>query len=260
MITPWFRRRTQSRSRHRVKVPPSLERLEDRVTPAEIWVRFTGLSPVATINTPTLTWQASEGVIRYDLSIYRSSDLTVPVQSYAGLTGTSFTVPQPLSNDQYRVTITARDAANETYSDSRFLLVSHLAPVAHVIYVFNVGASISASTAVPPNLPYFGGLAAADWAVNYGAFGGGLLPDWNGLDIWYKAILSTPSVNARDRFPVLGAVYNTHGDLVAANYQQLWSGTLSNPVGYFENGAPVPPGTWVWTGTTYGGTWDSIGS
>lgn len=69
--------------------------------------------------------------------------------------------------------------------------------------------SIDTDTTVPPAIPQFGGLAAADYGVTYAAAGGGLITGWNSSDIIYKAILSTEGNNARDRLAISGPVYNT---------------------------------------------------
>jgi hypothetical protein len=71
----------------------------------------------------------------------------------------------------------------------------------------------------------------------------------------WKAIMSTPTVNAVDNAPTYSDVpiYNTHGDRVANNSADLWDGSIRNPIQYNENGELYTDSS-VWTNTYYDGT------
>jgi len=117
---------------------------------------------------------------------------------------------------------------------------------------------------VPPFLPGFGGLDAADWAVTFYASQGGLLEPffpgtfWDSHNIIYKAVLSTQAMPAVDRLDIQAPIYNTNGDLIATGEADLWDGSIANPVGYDEFGNAVAEGTKVWSGTTGSGSWGAI--
>ena len=74
----------------------------------------------------------------------------------------------------------------------------------------------------------------------------------------WKAIVSTPTSNARENAPSYANVpiFNTAGELVASGSSQLWSGTeILNPIKYDQDGASIYGrlSWWVWTGTdSYG--------
>ena len=68
-----------------------------------------------------------------------------------------------------------------------------------------------------------------------------------------KAVLSTSTVDARDRINVQGPVYNTHGDLIATDAADLWDGSIANPIRYDESGVDAFGTVAVWTGTSSNG-------
>jgi hypothetical protein len=109
-------------------------------------------------------------------------------------------------------------------------------------------------------------MPAADWIVTFAvynascaappgldpaAYFGMPLDQWDGVTPTYKAILSTLTEYARDRVPITGRVYNTHGELVATSLDQFWSSYHTADVGYDEYGNALPGSTVnVWTGTS----------
>jgi hypothetical protein len=125
----------------------------------------------------------------------------------------------------------------------------------HLIFATSFQTDIDTDTSVPPATPFFGGLAAADYAVTYTAWAAGMLPDWNFADLAWHAVLSTNGHNAKDRISVQGPIYNTHGDLIANDANDLWDGSIANPVGYDEIGQLITSDFGVWTGTKPDGTW-----
>jgi hypothetical protein len=93
----------------------------------------------------------------------------------------------------------------------------------HIVFATSLLTDIDSTPAVPPSFPSFGGLDAADWLVTFAAFNAGRVPDWDGVATTWTAILSSDSVNARDRVTISGPVYNTNGDLVANGFSDFWS-------------------------------------
>ena len=133
--------------------------------------------------------------------------------------------------------------------------------VYHTAFATSFVTVIDTNTRVPPAVPYWGGLDAADFTVTYAAWQGGMLPEWNYSDIVYHAILSTNGSNAKDRLAIAGPVLNTRSVLVALNGEGFWSGEIANPIEYDQYGNLMTGATSVWTGTTVSGVWsgDSAG-
>ncbi len=104
----------------------------------------------------------------------------------------------------------------------------------HRVFVTSEPYAISTSTVVPPAPGTFGGLAAADWNVNSHADSAGLITDWNGSDIPYRAILSDFTGEARTRLSITGPVYNTANEIIANDFEDFWDGSLINPIRYEE--------------------------
>jgi hypothetical protein len=130
----------------------------------------------------------------------------------------------------------------------------------HIIFATSFVTVISSDTTVPPALPAFGGLAAADYTVTFAAAQAGLVPGWNDLDITYKALLSTNGNDARDRITITGPVYNTNGFLIANSAADLWDGSIANPVMFDEYGDSISGELRDWTGTLVNGTATSSGN
>jgi len=113
------------------------------------------------------------------------------------------------------------------------------------------GHRIFVTSSTQPN-GNLGGLAGADHICNQAATASEI-PGIVGGE--FRAILSTDSVNARDRFSGDGPVYRSDGALVSSTLEGLWttsvdppSTELVNPVNHDENGDPVPPSN-TWTGS-----------
>lgn len=67
-------------------------------------------------------------------------------------------------------------------------------------------------------------------------------------DISWKAIASTPTVDADDHIGVVAPVYRLDGTRIADDESDLWSGSIQEEISITETGSPV---AWeVWTGTT----------
>ena len=132
----------------------------------------------------------------------------------------------------------------------------------------------------PPSFTLFGGTAAADWVVTLAAAEGavnseidsafGLTPDefmtgdpntpWDFLSGHWQAVLSDSGLSgdggdARDRLTIDGPVYNTQGELVATDLDDLFDGQIDAPILYDETGAEVTGNLSVWSGTTPAGVW-----
>jgi hypothetical protein len=99
----------------------------------------------------------------------------------------------------------------------------------------------------------FSGLTSADLAVTWFAWQANLLPSWNFVDPLFHAVLSTNGHNAKDRVNITGPIYNFHGDVIVTDANDLWDGSIANPVRFDEYGSPQ--GSAVWTGTNASGVW-----
>lgn len=69
----------------------------------------------------------------------------------------------------------------------------------------------------------------------------------------YKAVLSTETVDARDRMNVVGRVINTLGSTLANNATDLWDGTVETSI-LDEYRVLGSVGHYVWTGSIADGT------
>jgi hypothetical protein len=130
----------------------------------------------------------------------------------------------------------------------------------HLVFVTSFPTKVTnASTVPPPSSDMFGSMPAADWVVTMAAFDAGLLADWNGLDLVYKAILSTLTEVAHDHVPITAPVYNTRGELVATDYAEFWSYSHRATLAYDEYGSSIPGDQYgmvkVWTGTWVNGNY-----
>jgi hypothetical protein len=125
----------------------------------------------------------------------------------------------------------------------------------HTVFATSFVTLIDTDTSVPPAMPYWGGLNAADFAVTFAAWQGGLLPNWNFSDIVYHAILSTNSLNAKNRLSIVGPILNTRNVLVASSWDNLWTNGMVNPIEYDQYGNLMTGVTTVWTGTAESGVW-----
>jgi len=63
----------------------------------------------------------------------------------------------------------------------------------------------------------------------------------------WRAIGSTKNDEARDNALVQGPVYNTRGEMVAADSADIWDGSLLNPIRYTETG-DTPSSNFTWDG------------
>jgi hypothetical protein len=94
-----------------------------------------------------------------------------------------------------------------------------------------------------------GGLSGADSKCASLASAAGRSGNW-------RAILSTSTVNARDRFPGAGPIADPQGRVVANGMSDLWDGTIQRRIELNESG--VSRGTTlVWSGTATTGNRDS---
>jgi len=125
----------------------------------------------------------------------------------------------------------------------------------HLIFATSEQYSASDDPSVPPGTSgEFGNMAAADWYCTEAAHYGGLLEEpWDFQELIWTAYLSDSNIDAVDRIEITGPVYNTQGDLIAADADEFWSphAVWHNPVGYDEFGDAIPPspGNRVWTGS-----------
>ncbi|MEZ4743726.1 MAG: hypothetical protein R3B45_14995 [Bdellovibrionota bacterium] len=207
--------------------------------------------------TPTFSWTASVDAVSYDLTIASDASCTTPVLVVTDILDISHTLTTALAPDTYSSCVRAYDqAGNFTDATNNGLAFTVKAPLPahHEIFVTSAVTGLDGSPAFPPSYPEFGHLDAADWICSFAAADGGRNPGWDGLSTPWKALLSVPGVNANSRIFVQAPVYNTNGDLLAADYPELWSGSLQAPVLYDEFGQAITHTFEVFTGTNYNGT------
>ena len=121
------------------------------------------------------------------------------------------------------------------------------------LWVSTVDYPIFTSSTYPPSGDV-GGLAGGDYNVTYEAYAAGWIPDWDGDEILFHAILSDETTNARDRLSIVGPIYNLGNELIASDAADLWDGTIDHAIRYDVFGNSVPDGTRVWAGCTAQGT------
>jgi hypothetical protein len=216
-------------------------------------------APMAPVNaqTATIAWQASERAIEYDLAVSTASDCSAPIEEYVGLTVTSQETGY-LANGIYYACVTARDDEGRTTvaTNNGFSFeMAYVPPKEHLIFITMTDTVIDENETFPPNSPSWGGLVAADYLCTEQAFYAGLLATWDYMTPVYQAVLSTPTVNARDRLVIEGEIKNMAGDIVASSAAELWSSILNAAIQYDEYGQIVRVGTDIWTGTFSDGTW-----
>jgi hypothetical protein len=73
-------------------------------------------------------------------------------------------------------------------------------------------------------------------------------------DVHWFVVASTADVDARDNALVQAPVYNMQGELLAADYADMWDGALAHAVNYDEQRAAILPFHFVWTGSRSDGT------
>ncbi len=125
-----------------------------------------------------------------------------------------------------------------------------LAPgtVYHRLWVTAFDYPVTTSSTYPP-VTGIGGLAGGDYNVTLEAYFAGQIPDWDGEQILFHAILSDGVTNAKDRLTISGPIYNMANELIAQDAADLWDGTIDHAVRYDVLGNSVAEGTRVWTGT-----------
>ena len=128
----------------------------------------------------------------------------------------------------------------------------------HLIFATSFQTNIDSIPSLPPVNPFsFGSLEAGDWVTTVAAHWADLpgMEDWDGLEQIYTALLSIDGMDARDRITIEAPVYNTGGQLIALDADDLWDGSIENPVGFDEEGNGIEGDADVWTGTVGDGTW-----
>ncbi|MEM9410208.1 MAG: dockerin type I domain-containing protein [Planctomycetota bacterium] len=124
----------------------------------------------------------------------------------------------------------------------------------HLCFATSFQTLLSSNTTVPP-VPFdFGGIEAASWLTNFAAAQSGLLPDWDGATISWRAVLSDSTANAIDHTNIVGPVYNVVGQRLANDAVDFFDGELFHPIGFDEFGNPIDPEQDdFWSGTAVGG-------
>ncbi|MFH1359331.1 MAG: hypothetical protein ABIH37_05570 [archaeon] len=226
------------------------------VTPPDA---FYILSPIGTIddNTPEVNWEIAAGATSYDLIISTLSDCSVATQEFLDLSATSQVLAE-LADNTYYTCVTAKDDVGNSIDASNngvSFVVDTIPPFKHLIFATEVLTNIGSGP--DSGFPNFYGIDEADYICTISAWDAGYVPDWNGVDIFYKALLSDESVDARDHITVVGPIYNMNGDLIAYDATDLWDGDIQNPIAYDENGNVITGDLDVWSGSSLNGTWNT---
>jgi hypothetical protein len=213
---------------------------KDTVAPAEFLV--TGPAGVQATATPTITWSAAEGAANYTVNITSDAACENIYKSYSNILEPSFTITEGIANGFWHICVTAQDlASNSRQASNNGLLMTVDGPFQ---YLFATSSTFTGSQ--------IGSLENADDICTLNAFIGNLIPDWNGIDRTYRAVLSTSSVNAKDRVVTDRSIFNRNNQLITFG-SGLWTGVLVNAVQYDENGSLIGSAP-VWSGSNSDGT------
>lgn len=112
------------------------------------------------------------------------------------------------------------------------------------------------NTNIPPDIFDMGGNPEVnDWLGTLSAYIWGLLPSWDFIEIHHWAVLSTPTVDARDRIALQDvALVDVLGNVIVNDIGDFWEGELLNPADVNPLGQHAVSGERVWTGTHADGT------
>jgi len=232
----------------------------DTAPPGEFTI--TGPSGLTYDEAPLIEWTVSLDAVKYELAIATDAGCVNAVQMYPEITGTSFQIPAPLPHDIFYSCVTSFDAAgNSTLASNNGLEfeVKIPMPERHEIFVTPGDYSMARSNSFPPHPGVISHLGDADWHCSYLA----AISKRGGVDGWdptnqqagtpWKAVLGIPGINAYSRIFIEAPVYDTTGQLLAADHNELWSQGPRVPVMFDPVGLPITGQTAVWTGSGYGG-------
>lgn len=199
---------------------------------------FAITGPMGTVTTPrpTITWEAAAGTTSYEVRIARNLACENLVDEALNVIGTSYTVDFDLPNRHYVICVTAKNGSGSTEATNNKVIVAVDVPSGygphHVVFV-SEKIDIDASQ-------------GADFDVLCSSFArnAGLDP----LDQKFQAIVSTSTLNARDKISITAKVLNTNGAQVASTSTQFWEGILDTLFNYDENGKLVTSNGAAWTG------------
>jgi hypothetical protein len=213
--------------------------------------------PALSVNDLNIQWEASAGADGYLLEISGFPDGSAPFFSQ-NLTSTLRFVTD-LDEGTYYFSVTATNAAGTTTaSNNHYQVVIDLLELQQTIFVTAQQYSIDFEELIPPPVSFFGSAAAADYHVTNIASQIGLVEQpWDLQSIHFRAILSEAFVDADIRAVINDYPFvNVHGDVVAMDEDQLWSGNHLAPI-LDQNGNAVGPVP-VWTGSTGEGEWSGF--
>lgn len=145
------------------------------------------------------------------------------------------------SNVQVSVTLTI---TNTTTGASRTIGASGSSSQPGVTQTYSIFVTSTTSNGNLGGLS--GGDAFCQTRGNAGTLTGPLGKTW-------KMVASDATTSAASRLEINGKVYDIQGNLIANNSDDLWDGTISNPVKYDEDGNDIVAGTRYWTGSDSSG-------
>ena len=123
------------------------------------------------------------------------------------------------------------------------------AQMEHVVFITSTTHGIAPGSINTPTGSNFGGQGAADFLCTEQAYAAGFIPDWNGFDKVWRALISSTGANANTRMNIIGRVVNTHGDILAVDQADFWDSTIATGVNYNEFGVLLPNNSTFWTGS-----------
>lgn len=215
-------------------------------------VLFSAATSTSSSSAVDLTFAVPSGVNDFQtIEVRRASGATAPncsggtvVQTWSGgnPAGTTRThTDTGTGGAAYSYTACVKNASNTLIRSYAMTNVTASEGASqHIAFISTIFTSASA----------IGGLAGADNRCQ-------TLATAASLSGTYKAILSTSTVNAKDRITISGPVKNTNNETVATNQADFWDGTLAANIKYSETGALISSGAAV-TGTTAAGVYSGF--
>jgi thiol-disulfide isomerase/thioredoxin len=189
--------------------------------------------PLASLGDQVVTWSAAPlvGTVTYDVFL-SSAKTCQPENSLAQRTNISDT-QMPMFTEvsidgTYFICLRAR---NE--DDTRLSPLNQGLEIVIALERFHT-AFLSKNYVRIPNGPIIPGsssnLKHFDLKCTEFAATAGLIKDWDGESVVYKAIMSDDFEDARTRINVQGQVRDTKGNLVAMDDNDLWKGDIRSPI------------------------------
>jgi hypothetical protein len=199
-----------------------------------------------------VTWTESASATSYQFVLSQHADLSFPLYNET-VTGTSKAVS--VVSGTYYISVKAVNSNGEAAAENNgFSFSVELPPVDQLIFVTSIRYFVSATNSYPPAATSFGSARAADYHCTSVANTSGLVPNWDGSTIHFRALVTEGSVGISSRVGMLEDEYfNVSGQVVAATRAQLLSGSFTAPV-QTQSGTVLTGTQPVWTGALTDGS------